>query len=267
MIDLHTHLLVGLDDGAKDFEHALGTLERMIADGVTDAVVTPHFIRGSYETSRSTIDAKLAELREAAAEKQLQINLHPGAEILISPDTVKDVTTQQLVLANGSFVLVECEINSIPPNLLDVLYKLNVKGYRPILAHPERYSPYAEHPSQIEDLVHRNTYLQINAQSLLGGYGRRVAHVAWKLVEDGLAHFVASDTHCHGDNYPLKAAADAITERIDRHTADLLTTINPAKLLAGEEIEYTYVRLIRESHRSNRPRNFLQKLGDALWNR
>jgi protein-tyrosine phosphatase len=180
----------------------------------------------------------------------------------MAPNTVDDVVKETLVYQNTDYVLVESEINNLPPNMADLFYKLNLKGYHPVFAHPERYAPFQRQPERIEELVHQSVYLQVNAGSLLGGYGHRIADVAWGLVEAGFAHFVASDTHCHSDNYPLAAAAEMIRDRIDERTARLLTEENPRKLLHNEDIDYVYLRFVPEKHRT-----FWQRLGDAMWNR
>lgn len=262
MIDLHAHILPGIDDGSPSLDRSLSTITQMVQAGVTDVCATSHFIRGHYPTSRALLDEKTAELQAAIDENRLGVKVHPGAEVLIQGGSNNDIRTERLFLGKSDYVLVECEMNSMPPDLFDVMYDLVRSGIRPVLAHPERYLPVRRDFGILEDLLYRNVYFQVNAASLLGGYGRGAHEIAWRLLDQGLAQFVASDTHCRGDAYPLALAAEAIAREIDPETARLLTEVNPGKLLRNEEIDFVQIRFEHE-----KPRTFWQKIGDVLWNR
>lgn len=241
MIDIHTHILPAVDDGSGSIETSLQQLTIMHASGITDVVLTPHYQREGFRTSRKERDTKRAALQTECQTAGLSLTLHHGSEVYLDASIWNDIETMRLCMADTPFVLVETGMTIFPENLYEVLYFLVRKGYRPILAHPERYRPIYTNPEQAEDFLHRNVYLQINAGSLLGHYGKMPQRCAWHLLEHGYAHFMASDNHCRSGNYPLPQACEFIARRIDDHLPQLLTQINPRKMLNNEDIPYFYM--------------------------
>ena len=263
MIDIHSHILPGIDDGSPDEQTSLAAMQAAVAAGITEMVCTSHYLRGQYDNPRSKTRPLFEGLQRLAKKNNLPLKLHLGAEVMLDSKTVDDIADMELRIDDTRYVLVESEINALPVNFLDILFQIVRQGWRPVLAHPERYPDIMAHKSLTEDLVHRNVHLQINAGSLLGGYGRKVEETAWKLLERGHAHFIASDSHARGQENNLKRAAEAVTERIDAYTAELLTTINPGKLLANEPIDYIYLNLVPQPTQ----KTFWSKTRDFLLGR
>jgi len=263
MIDLHTHILPGVDDGSPDEPTSLAALQAAVQAGITDVVCTPHYMKSLYENSRANVWGKYESLRALVAEQQLPLTLHLGAEVMLDPTTPDVIDPLALNIDDTRYVLVESELNALPMNYLDLLFEIVRRGWKPVLAHPERYPDIMNRLSLAEDLLYRNVYMQLNGGSLLGGYGKKVMDTAWKMVERGYVHFVASDTHARSTENILGNAAEALRARIDDYTADLLTRINPAKLLAGEAIDYIYVDVVETAHKPTP----LRKIRDFLLGR
>ena len=238
MIDIHTHILHNCDDGSDCLELSIEHITNMIDKGVTDIVLTPHYMNSYVQTDAKVIDKQFKKLSEATAD--LKINLYKGGEIFLNPG-VEDKIDKELCIGDTSYILVETNMSEFTPDIYEILFQLVRRGLRPILAHPERYNYIMNEPDIAEDFLHRNVYLQVNAGSILGFYGHKIAKTAWYLINNGFAHFIASDNHCKIDEYILPAAIEAIRDNIDDYTAELLTKINPQKMLNNEKIKHFYL--------------------------
>jgi protein-tyrosine phosphatase len=238
MIDIHTHVLPFCDDGADSLDQSINELTEISKSGVTDVFLTPHYIRNVFENSRESTQAIYQELKLNLLLKGVNINIHPGAEVYLDDNIWNDIEKYNLQLADTKYVLVETGFNGFPSDLLDILYQLVKRGYKPILAHPERYIDIIKNLELAEDLIYRNVYLQMNAGSFLGYYGNMVQKTAWQLLKKKLVHFLASDTHCNSDYYFLKEALQTVVENTEAEFIEQITTINPGKLLQNKTIEY-----------------------------
>lgn len=246
MIDIHTHLLPAVDDGANDLKTSLRQLKIMQDAGVKTVFFTPHFIWQHYDFTQNEVLEKIESLKTATSKENINLELLPGREIYLDSRVIEQIKTTKMNLGNSNYTLVETNMTNFPDNLNENLYQLVRSGLKPILAHPERYSNIIRDPALAEDFLHKNVLLQINAGSLLGFYGKQVQQTAWFLVDNGFAHFLASDNHGNSLQYPLPAACDLIRRRIDDHTVDLLTKINPQKIINNEPITYFYLEKIEK---------------------
>lgn len=237
MIDFHNHLIPAVDDGAADDDEARAGLEAMHAQGITTVVCTPHVSgaltrdAGALARRLDEIDAGWQALRRAA-EGGPEVALHRGAEVML--DTPEpDLSDPRLRLAGTRFVLVEFPFMSVPPNAPNAIFDLKMKGWVPVLAHPERYGNAAADLSDAEQWRQVGALLQVNAGSLAGRYGERPQRLAWGLVERGWADYLSSDFHARGRVHTAAAVAE-----LDRRGAAgqrrRMTEENPARLLAGE---------------------------------
>lgn len=257
MIDIHTHILPNIDDGSKDVQDSIDQLKAMQECGVRRVYLTSHYFRGHYQYSRDEYIAKLDSLKHLAREAGLSIELMPGFEIFLQPDILIDIKEHSLTLGQSPYILIESELNGLPNDFYTNIFPLLRAGYKPILAHAERYVSIMRKPSTAESLSNRNIYIQTNAGSLLGLYGEKVMRTAWTLVENGWTHFVASDDHVRGDYGSLIDARHMIEERIDKHTADLICRIYPDSIASGDPIPYQYVLV---HHSRPRKRSWLKRL-------
>jgi len=261
MIDIHTHLLPATDDGSPDMEISLLQLELMAKAGITEVVLTPHFMRYQYHNTRTSLLPVFNELKEKVRQKKIDIQLHLGAEVYLDNDIQNDIINEKLMIEQTNYVLVETGMNEFPPHFYDSLYQIVRNGYTPVLAHPERYVPIMDNPKLAEDLLYRNVLLQLNLGSFSGGYGRKAEKTAWKLLDNGFAHFLASDNHAKRDDFPYLNILKEIENKYDLYLVELLTKINPKKLLNNEKIEYFYVEKVEVKS------SFLDKVIDLISKR
>lgn len=242
IVDFHNHLIPGVDDGAQSPEDSLEALRAMVEHGVTHVITTPHFDASltlpNPHGKESGASGRLAELDEGWARLQAiaaevpGIGISRGAEIMLDTP-VPDVTDTRLHLAGGRFVLVEFPFMTVPPESARVLSHLRAQGVIPIVAHPERYNgitPGSDLPMQWKQA---GALLQVNGGSLVGRYGKLPKSNAYDLLVRGLVDYLSSDFHTRGSplvrDYVLWMNEHGATEQ-----ADMLTRVNPGRLLNGE---------------------------------
>lgn len=261
MIDIHCHLLPQIDDGSDSAEKSLEQLRLMAEGGITDAFLTSHYMPGHYQYERSTYDAKLTQLQELANQQGIKIKLHPGFEIYLHPFSLGDIQKHNLKLGDSRYILVESDLNGLPSDFYENLFPLLRKGYKPILAHAERYVSIMNKVHDAKDLIRRDVYIQVNAGSLLGLYGEKVRQTAWLLLRNGWVHFLASDDHAKMPYGAYFEAVEMLKTELDSDITELITQDFPAKILSNEIVPYKYVylRAVHENHR-RRKKNFWQRL-------
>ncbi|MBC7188100.1 MAG: hypothetical protein H5U38_13830 [Calditrichaeota bacterium] len=237
MIDLHTHILPGFDDGATSWEEARQMLFLAEEDGITDLVATPHILGPGDVGREAEISQLFAELCRIKEQEGLKLRLHLGAEIYAYPEMRLD--RHFLTLAgNGRYFLVEFPMENIPPFAEEQFFGLIMEGFTPILAHPERNLAILRDPGLAEKLVERGVLLQLNSGSLRGVFGPETRRLAERLLDARLVHVVASDAHGASARRPRLRETYALVERRwGTETAARLFVENPRRLLAGEEVE------------------------------
>lgn len=241
MIDLHAHILPGIDDGAKSWEDTLEMARLSLDDGVTCIVATPHMMPdGEYCNRATDVLPKVEEAKARLAEERIPLELVAGGELYLSPHVEAGVNSGELLTYGNQkrYVLVELPGFEVPPFCERVLFQLQVKGVRPILAHPERNVGLRQEFERLAEWVKRGLLLQVNARSLLGESGSRAQRFAEELLEWRMVHFLASDAHGVRRRPPGLAKAKEHAARIaGRDVADALVHSNPGRVLAGEHVE------------------------------
>lgn len=194
-IDIHSHLLPGIDDGAKtieDTEYLIGALQKI---GFTKFITTPHTFNGFWDNTKEGIEAKVLETQQHLAAKPFDISLQAASEYLLDDHFATLFKKGELLTLKDNLVLVEMSYLNAPIHLYDLLFDLQVAGYQPVLAHPERYAFYHKNFDEYRKLKNAGCYLQLNLLATVGYYGSDVAEAAKKLLEQGLYDFVGSDVH------------------------------------------------------------------------
>jgi protein-tyrosine phosphatase len=236
VIDLHSHLMPGVDDGARSLDEALQALARFQAAGVTRLATTPH-LDGSLTLQPGQLESRLGELdaawgRLVTARRENGPEIGRGTEVRLDIPG-PDLGDERLRLGGTSFVLVEFPFMAIPPRSPEVLAGIRSQGYVPVVAHPERYDGAGSSLETLGAWRRAGAYLQVNCGSLLGRYGKPAREVAWRLLERGAADLLASDNHSRG---PVQnGECMALLEEMDAgEQASLLLTVNPGRLLDDE---------------------------------
>jgi protein-tyrosine phosphatase len=234
MIDIHSHILWGLDDGARTLEQSLAMLKVAREFGTTDIVATPH-ANLRYQFRDNTIDQRIQELSAASGGSP---RVHRGCDFHLSFDNVHEALRDHAKFSiNGSpYILIE-----FPEPLLSgmdqILRALLNRGLIPIMTHPERHAHLCHLPPEFEEWIRMGCLVQITAQSLLGRFGKRSEAAAWELMRRGLVHFVASDAHDDIDRTPrLDAAFRTVSSRISAAHAKLLFVDNPKAMLCQGQV-------------------------------
>jgi protein-tyrosine phosphatase len=238
MIDLHSHILPGVDDGAPGWDTALAMMGLAARSGTRVLVATPHSWDGEGGSgSRGERIATLVALaNERAAGAGLALQVLPGEECLAGPGLVEDLRAgRRLALGGSNTVLLELPFALWPPYLDRLVFELQVAGYTVLLAHPERYRAVVEDPNRIFSLVERGVVTQVNSTSLLGRAGRKTQEVARLLLEHDLVHVLASDAHDARGRPPLlREACDLAGSWIGEEAARRLVEETPRRLLDDE---------------------------------
>lgn len=234
MVDLHSHILHGLDDGPVDLAGSLALARAVIADGTHVLVATPH-VSIRYPTLIEARDTRAGEARAAFLDSDIDLEVVTGAEIdLASARRLGDDELSALALGSGPWLLLEMPHTVFPFGLGELIADLGRRGHRVVLAHPER-SPHVQDSDRlVEEAVALGAVVQVTCASLLGRLGRGTHAAAWRLAERGLVHVVASDAHGAERRRPaMSAAREAIRHRLgDEHARALVERV-PAALLVG----------------------------------
>jgi protein-tyrosine phosphatase len=265
MIDLHLHILPGLDDGARDMDEALEMCRIAEADGIHTIVASPHCRNGIYNNDERTIFPALESVREALREEGISLNIIPSVEIHINPGIFTFFEQNSRLLLGGRYISLELPRQSIPPYAGEFIFRMKLKGYIPIITHPERNTMIQGDPGILEKWVEGGAIVQLTAMSLTGGFGQEVREVSLGLVESGLVHFMASDAHSPDRRKPVLSEGRKVLEEIlDSGRAKAMVEDIPAKILNGETIESAELR-----HSSAASRSFVRRLlGNAgKWGR
>jgi protein-tyrosine phosphatase len=234
MIDLHSHILPGIDDGARTVEDSVGIARAAVRDGIVTIAATPH-VRDDWPTSADLMEERVAELRAELELAQVPLDVRPGGEIAL--DWVIRLDTQELRrfgIGGTRHLLVETPYYGWRRDLPGVLFSLLDEGFTPVLAHPERNADVAAHPERLAELVEAGVLVQVTAASIDGRVGRRALECGRYLIRVGLAHLLASDAH-HASVREV-GMADAAERVGDPALARWLTWDVPSAILADAEI-------------------------------
>lgn len=236
MIDLHCHILPGVDDGAPDLSVSLAMARASVAQGVTVVACTPHILPGLYHNTGPAIRQAIRNLQEALDSHDIALRLVTGADVHMTPGFVSGLRSGQLLsLADSRYVLVEPPHHTAPPQLEAFFFNLLLAGYVPILTHPERLSWLPSRYHVIKNLVNTGVWMQVTAGSFTGAFGRHALYWAQRMLEDGCVHLVASDAHDVERRPPdLAAGRDCLAKRVDAEEVQRLVFARPMAVLKDE---------------------------------
>ena len=194
-IDIHSHLLPGIDDGAKTFQDTLRLTKALQAIGVSEFITTPHIIQHVWDNTGDEIQSKKAETILQLEKNEIIVPFRAAAEYLMDDQFVRLFETGQLLTLKDNFVLVEMSYINAPIQLYSILFDLQVAGYIPVLAHPERYLFYQNNFNEYAKLKKAGCLFQLNLLSIVGYYGAGITKTAEQLLQKGMYTYVGSDVH------------------------------------------------------------------------
>jgi len=237
MIDLHSHILSGLDDGAPDIAVSVEMARMAVADGITHMACTPHIFPGKYPNSSATILPAMHALQAVLDAQEIPLKLVCGADVHVAPDLVERLTGGEIpTLNNSRYFLLEPPHEVLPPKLEDLVVRLLEAGFVPVVTHPERLLWAGRHFDVIRRLADLGCLLQLTGGSILGGFGPSAKTLAERILKEGQAGFFASDAHGSSWRKPLLAKAfETVAGQVGEQEAEQLFRQRPAAILADAE--------------------------------
>lgn len=240
MIDIHSHIIPNVDDGARSVEETFNILKEAQEAGFTDVILTSHFLLNYYETNAQELIFWKEKLQEVLKKQGTKINLHSGMEIYITNQMEELLENKKiLTLANSRYMLIELPLATNVKYFDYVVYYLEAKGIKPIIAHPERYKCVQKDPDIVEEYIEKGCLIQCNYGSIVNLYGREAEKTIKTLLKKNQVHFLGSDVHRENRTYLIILdAIKKIRKIIGENKINELTTINPKKILQNEEWQY-----------------------------
>ena len=239
MIDLHCHILPGVDDGARTIEDSVA-MARMAADAGTKTIcATPHMLHPQYHVPGDVAKAKLAEVRAAVAAAKIPIEIVLAGEIHWSTEIQPRLATGELLpyCRDRTYILFELPMSHVPHATREVMWQFQLAGIFPVLAHPERNADFERNPDLIHEYRNAGVPCQITAMSLTGDFGRRAKKISQRWLAEGAIDLVASDGHSARGRPPtLDAVAKLVRKQAGDSVEDWLTCEVPRRILAGEPV-------------------------------
>lgn len=234
MLDLHYHLLPGIDDGSTDLAMSLEMARMSVAEGVTTVACTPHIYPGLYDNTRDGIVAAIARLQAALVQAGIALQLVEGADVHLDPGLLEGIRGGRIpTLAGSRYLLLEPPHHVAPPNFEGVVFELMAAGIVPVVTHPERLKWVEDHYDLFVRLARRGAWMQVTAGAVTGRFGRRVKYWADRFVDEGHCMILATDAHHPRNRPPLLAEArDAVAARLGAEEATHMVRTRPAGIVA-----------------------------------
>lgn len=238
MIDLHCHILPGIDDGAPDLETAIAMAKMAADDGITHVACTPHVIDGVYDNSAALIEAAVGRLQEAIGGAGIDLKLLCGADVHIAPDLLRRLRAGEVrVLGRSRYFLLEPPHHVRPPAVERFVGSLISAGYVPIVTHPERLTWIEAHYPVFAELSEAGAVMQLTAGSITGRFGLRARYWSERMLDEGRVHLVASDAHNLTGRPPvLSAAREEVRLRLGDEAARDLFERFPAMIILNQPL-------------------------------
>ena len=237
-IDIHCHIMPGVDDGSPDMATSLEMLRIADKNGITYLILTPHHKPMHHNVSPEHNVAYRKKLQEAAKEAGIKAKLFSGNEIYYSDETMEELIEGKICsLAGSDYVLVEFHPTNPYKAIQNAVSRVQAAGFIPIIAHVERYSDIVSHPARVKDLIEMGSLIQVNASSIMGKYGFGISHFTKKLLKEELVHFIASDAHDTGRRAPnLLDCRNYVERKYGEDYGKKLFFTNPANVIRNELI-------------------------------
>jgi protein-tyrosine phosphatase len=268
VVDLHHHLLPGMDDGSPDLATSIKMARMAADDGISHVVCTPH-ANSRWHFDPERIAALLAELRAGLADAGIRLVLGSGCDFHLSYDNVHDAleNPHRYTVNGGEYLLIELPDYGLPPTLEETFYSLRLSGMTPILTHPERNPSLQQDVSRLGTWIRDGMLTQVTAASVTGLMGRKAQKLAERLLADRWVHFIATDAHNVSTRPPqMRAACDHIAGRFGEGYAQRLCTENPQAVFDNRRLPVQEAPLGIEGHADDdqddesRPRGLLSRI-------
>jgi len=236
MLDIHSHIIPGIDDGSKNMEMTLEMLKNAEKEGIKEIVATPHYLLEYGEATIEEVKNHVKEINAILETERINVKIYSGQEIYFTEKIIEDYIKGNIGTINDSrYMLIEFPIDKFDENTFDILYELQVRDIVPIIAHPERYKPFIEKPSLINEFINQGYLFQVNAGSIEGKFGETVRKTVNIFLKNHIYNFMGSDAHnVKNRNTGLKDAISLLDEGMNK---DIFED-SSKKVLKNEKIEF-----------------------------
>ena len=249
MIDIHNHIVYGVDDGSRNLDESIKMVELYKKAGFDQIIATSHYDKSRYTVDANEIKEKVSIINDEIEKRTLDFKVYPGHEIQVELDMIKKIKSGGLLTLNNSrYVLCELSFVNKPTFLKDLFYNLELEGYVPIIAHVERY-PYVENNIEwLEDFIKMGVLIQINYSSIKSNF-----EITRELLERNMVHIIGTDSHqSEWRNPDIRAYKDEILKIVSEERFEILSTINPAKVINDEFMSSEYDKIIKPEKREKK---------------
>ena len=263
-IDLHAHILPGLDDGPETLEESIKMAQMALDQGICKVVATPHVTEGVFDNDKDVILEKTRELQEALKQEEIPLEVIPGAEIHISDNIIRLLEQDKLLTINngGKYILLELpHYQPIPPYLDTLIFTLSLKGIRVIIPHPERTSSIQENPNILFPLINQGVLIQGTLSSFIGHFGEKAQRTAVLLLRNRMIHLLSTDMHSVGGRLKYFTRALKKTEELlGKEVVCPMVTSVPELIIKNGEVKTPEPQLYQAKDSKGFIRNFLNRL-------
>ncbi|SDC06852.1 protein-tyrosine phosphatase [Terribacillus halophilus] len=238
MIDIHCHILPGIDDGPRTLNESLEMAKAAVAEGIDTIVATPHHRNNQFNNHYADIMKEVHNLNDALAAASIPLTILPGQETRIFGELVEGLEEREILPINQHtpYILIELPTATFPKFTKQLLYDVQRQGYKPVIVHPERNKAILEDPNLLYEIVKGGTLSQVTAASILGKFGKKIQELSFKLIDSNLCHFVASDAHnISTRSFVLREAYDLLESEYGSAFVNQMTE-NAADLIEGRNI-------------------------------
>lgn len=239
MVDLHSHLIYGIDDGSKSREMTLNMLRQSVLGGTTKLVLTPHYMPGYFEVPLEEVKEKAEVVRSLAKEENLNIDIYCGQEVYYTSNILENYNNGYIGTINNSrYMLIEFNMRDFSSKeAIENIYELQLKGIVPVIAHPERYRKFIKNPSLINEFIREGFLFQLNLGSITGEFGKEVQKNAEIYMKNKIYSFIGSDAHRDAKRNPnMKDGVQAIS-KLDKNYFNYLLD-SGENLLINKEVKH-----------------------------
>jgi protein-tyrosine phosphatase len=240
MIDLHSHILPGIDDGPGSEEQSVAMAEAYVKAGFTKVAATPHAIPGTaWMPEPDVVYEKVDALKRRLESGGIDLKIYPGMEVALDGDLGRLMDEKRLVtIADGPYMLIELPFQRLPLGWEQIFFDVQSRGYWILVGHPERCEQMMAHPELYEKMAAAGVWFQCNYDAFLGGYGPGSEEAAFFLAQKGMIHCLATDSHSAADRGPgmVPGAAAVLEDRVGRENFRLISRENPERVIAGRRL-------------------------------
>ncbi len=248
MIDIHNHILPNVDDGAQNIDETLKLLKQAAQQNITGIIATPHHLHHYYNNTFDQVEVCVQKLNALEAVRDLNLIIYPGQEIRVSDQIINEIENGEIKGVNRSkYLLIEMPTNAVPHYMPSLIYKIQTKGFIPIIVHPERNKAISKDINLLYQFVSAGALSQLTASSLAGDLGRKIQNQSLQMIEHQLVHFIGSDAH-HAEQRPFRLGELKKVHRLKDYQNEINEMIeNNTKVIENQRI--TKYQPIETSHK------------------